>query len=82
LLTVIDVLAFFVFVSFEVFAFDQGLDALLDGVGLGLEHGHLLHHVFHEVVVLVGLSGLHDSDNGCVDHHGSLLVDFRVNVFA
>ena len=63
--------------TFEIFPLDETLDTFLDELWCRAESGaELSCHFRNEVVVMEGLSGLHDPDYGRFDQMATVLFDW------
>ena len=69
-----------VWVSFQVFPFNERFNSFLDQLWLCLEHLYLVDNGLDKIIVILNLPGLHDSHTGCINDHSTFLHHLGVNV--
>lgn len=71
---------FLTFHTFQIFFFDENINAFLDYLDLGLEAtGQLVEDFGDQLRVIESLTHLHDSDNCSLDQHLAVLFDVLVS---
>ena len=61
--------------SFKIFTVNQSLNSFLHNTRIWVEKRQLRQHLRKQLLVLQGLSGLHNADNGGLNSNGSILLD-------
>ena len=61
--------------SFKIFSVNQSLNSFLHNTRIWVEKRQLRQHLRKQLLMLQGLSGLHNADNGGLNSNGSILLD-------
>ena len=61
--------------SLQIFAINQGFNTLLHNPGVGVEEGQLVQDLRQQLLMLKGLTSLHNAHNSCFDGDGAVLLD-------